>query len=445
MLAGVGVLGGHRDPAVLPVHVVGGGRAVEAAAVGEAAPGGVHLREVGVVAPVAAVDQLQQPGPVRAGLGAENPCGGATLVTVLGDVGVRVGAHVVVLGGFVEARRRVRTASSSIVTTCGKASRKKPEIRTVTSIRGLPSSASGDRLEADDAARRVVPHRPNTQQRKHFGDVVARGAHRRRAPHRQADRPRPVTVVVAVARQQRIGHRATGFPGQPRRHRLRVDGVEVAAGGQHVDQAAQRRTRRSRRDEPAVEGPQDLVDLARGSREPGHHLGGGEPQDRGDIRVIGERVDDGGVPAGLLQCRQAARGRGSRRRRRPRGRRCRPRPGRAPAADPAPTARRRTAGGRAGWPAPGRVRTRRSAPGPSTCSPSRIWTSLISHSQPSTCSSMSSNESSSGRSSRPRSWSISAARISVQICWRIAGSLPGSSAAMLACSSSNCSNRAMSP
>ena len=30
-----------------------------------------------------------------------------------------------------------------MVTTCGKASRKKPQIRTVTSIRGRPSSASG--------------------------------------------------------------------------------------------------------------------------------------------------------------------------------------------------------------------------------------------------------------------------------------------------------------
>ena len=34
-------------------------------------------------------------------------------------------------------------ASSSMVTTCGKASRKKPEMRTVTSIRGRPSSAAG--------------------------------------------------------------------------------------------------------------------------------------------------------------------------------------------------------------------------------------------------------------------------------------------------------------
>ena len=46
-----------------------------------------------------------------------------------------------------------------------------------------------------------------------------------------------------------------------------------------------------------------------------------------------------------------------------------------------------------------------SAPGPSTCSPSRIWASLISHSHPSTCRMKSSNSSSCGRSSRPRSWS----------------------------------------
>ncbi|SKU33685.1 Uncharacterised protein [Mycobacteroides abscessus subsp. abscessus] len=79
------------------------------------------------------------------------------------------------------------------------------------------------------------------------------------------------------------------------------------------------------------------------------------------------------------------------------------------------------------------------------CKPSRICTSLISQSHPSTCSSMSSKTSSSGRSSRPRSWSIFAARISVQICWRMAGSLAGSSAEIFACSSSSCSKRAMSP
>ena len=108
-----------------------------------------------------------------------------------------------------------RTASSSIATTCGNASRKKPRMRTVTSMRGRPSSASGIGSRLDHPARRVVPDRPDTQQRKHFGDVVARGAHGRGAPDRQPDRLRPVAVVGAVAGQQRIGHRHAGFPGQP--------------------------------------------------------------------------------------------------------------------------------------------------------------------------------------------------------------------------------------
>ena len=48
------------------LHVAARRRAVQAAAVGVAAPDRVDLGEVGVVAPVAGVDQRQQPGAVRA-------------------------------------------------------------------------------------------------------------------------------------------------------------------------------------------------------------------------------------------------------------------------------------------------------------------------------------------------------------------------------------------
>ena len=155
-------------------------------------------------------------------------------------------------------------------------------------------------------------------------------------------------------------------------------------------------------DEPAVEGAQDLVDLRRGAGQPRHHLGGGEPQHRGDLGVVGERRSTAsGVPAGWPAAPRPVPGPALRPRRRRRGRRCRPRPGRAPGAGRAPSARRRTAGGPAGSPAPGRARPRPVGAWPRTCSPSRIWASLISHSQPSTCSSMSSNASSSGRSARP--------------------------------------------
>ena len=101
-------------------------------------------------------------------------------------VGVR--ADVVVARPARPAPRRPAIASSSRATTCGKASRKKPEMRTVTSIRGRPSSATRHDLEAGDPARGVVPHRPAAEQRQHLGDVVALGAHRRGAPHGQADR-----------------------------------------------------------------------------------------------------------------------------------------------------------------------------------------------------------------------------------------------------------------
>ena len=300
VLAGIGVLGRHRDAAVLPAHIVGSRRPVEAAAVREAAPRRVDLREVGVVAPVAAVDQLQQPGAVRARFRAENPCGGSTSVTVLGDVGVRVRTNVIRLGRLVEVRdERHRVVEHG------------DDVR-----EGVPKEAGDphgdvdtrpaefgerDRLQVDDTAGCVVPHRPNTQQRKHFGDVVTRCPHGRRPPHRKADRPRPAAVVLAVPGQQRLGHRAAGFPGQPRRHGLRVDRVEVAPGGQHVDQAPQRRARRARGDEPAVQSAQDLIDLSRGARQSGHHLGAREPQDRRHVAVIGQPVDHRGVPAGLLK------------------------------------------------------------------------------------------------------------------------------------------------
>src|SRR5690606_23977749 len=103
VLAGVDVLGGDRDPPVGVLHVGAGGDAVEVAAVGVAAPHRVHLGEVGVVAPVAAVDERQQPRPVRARRRPEHAQRGAALVAVLARVGLDVGADVVGVVGFVQA------------------------------------------------------------------------------------------------------------------------------------------------------------------------------------------------------------------------------------------------------------------------------------------------------------------------------------------------------
>ena len=51
-----------------------------------------------------------------------------------------------------------------------------------------------DRLQAGHPPRRVVPDRPDAEQRQHLGDVVPGGPHRRRAPHRQPDRRRELAA-----------------------------------------------------------------------------------------------------------------------------------------------------------------------------------------------------------------------------------------------------------
>ncbi len=161
VLAGVGVLGGHRDSAVLPVHVVGCGRAVELAAVGEAAPRGVDLREVGVVAPVAAVDQLQQARAVGARLGTENPCGGAALVAVLGEVGLRVCADVVVLVGLVEVGDQPHRVVEHRDDVRERVAEEAGDAHGHVDARPA-ELGQRDRLQVHDPPRRVVPHRPNT-------------------------------------------------------------------------------------------------------------------------------------------------------------------------------------------------------------------------------------------------------------------------------------------
>ena len=138
----------------------------------------------------------------------------------------------------------------------------------MTSIRGRPSSLGGHDLEAGDPPRRLVPARPAADQRQDLGQVVALGAHRRGAPHGEPDAARVGPGVGQVPGQQRVGQRGADLPGAAGRDRLRVDGVEVAPGRQHVDQPAGRRAGRPGRHVAAVQGVQHVGDLVGGAVQP---------------------------------------------------------------------------------------------------------------------------------------------------------------------------------
>jgi len=141
-----------------------------------------------------------------------------------------------------------------------------------------PELRERDDFQPGDAAAGVVPDRPHPEQRQHLGDVVPGGAHGGRAPHRQPHRGRPLPGVVAVVGQQGVGQLLAGVPGQPGRDRLGVDGVEVPAGRQGVEEPAQRGPARPGGHVPAVERVQHRVDLTGGGGQARDELGGREPE-----------------------------------------------------------------------------------------------------------------------------------------------------------------------
>ena len=131
-------------------------------------------------------------------------------------------------------------------------------MRTVTSIRGRPSSASGIDLDADDAAVLLLPDRPHAEQRQDLGHVVAVGAHGAGAPDADADRLGIGARLGAVALEHLAGQLLPDLPGGRRRQGARIDGVEVAARRQDVSHAARRRPARPGRDVAPVQAGQQI-------------------------------------------------------------------------------------------------------------------------------------------------------------------------------------------
>ena len=255
-------------------------------------------------------------------------------------------------------------------------------------------------------------------------------------------------MVAAVALDQRVGHRLAGLPGQPRRDRLGVDGVEVAAGRQHVDQAAQRRAGRAGGDEAAVEGVQHARDLVVGRGQPRHHLGRREPQHPLDVHLAGSRATrprHGGAaraPSRRPPCPRPGRA--------PAPRPRRPGPGRVVGAGPAPRA---GPAGRLAAPHLAGAQDREHQVDPRLAGrrlaedvQAVADLGVLDLAQPAV-------------DVQDEVVELLVVRALVQAevvvhlggldqrpdLPRIAGSLAGSSAAMLACSSSSCSSRAMSP
>ena len=262
VLARVDVLGGDVDAAVGALHVAPGRHAVELPAVGEAAPRRIDLREVLVVAPVARLDEREDARAVGTRLRAEDPCRRAALVAVLREVGLRVRPDVVVVVALVEGGDEPERVVEQVDDVRERVAEESRDADRDVDPR-VAQLLQRDGVESDDATRHLVPAGPDADQGEDLGDVVAGRPHRRGPPDREAHGARPLPRVGAMPREKAVRHRLPGLPREPRRDRLGVDRVEVAARGQDVDQPAQRGPRRAGRDVAAVERVQDRVHLAR--------------------------------------------------------------------------------------------------------------------------------------------------------------------------------------
>ena len=209
------------------------------AAVGEALAGLVGVGEFALLAPGAAVDELVDVGAVGAlGVGEDAQARGLDVDAHPLGVGQRVGADEVVRRAARRRSRRVKAASASSWVCSGSRSRKMPERVITTSMRGRPRSASGTRsAPAEPAVGVEAGHRADQRQR--LGDRAAVGLDAVRPPEHQRHRVRQAGVGVEqpLGLARAVLHREGGG------HAERVEGVDVAPGGQDVavaDQVAAR-------------------------------------------------------------------------------------------------------------------------------------------------------------------------------------------------------------
>ena len=314
VLAIVLVVDGDLDrPQPFDEHVAGVD-AVGLAAVGIAAPLDEDRREVLVGLPVARVDQLLNAGAVGARLRAEDAIAGARLDLVerrvrrARELGQVVLARIVLLRPARRATTTSSTARSTSAMRCGNASRKKPLMRSVTSMRGRPSRSSGIDRQILNAARLRIPDRLHAEQRQHLGDVVALGSHLRRAPGADADHLRVAALFREMPGEHLVRELLADPPRRLRRHRPRIDGIEVPAGRQDVRHPARRRARRPGRHVAPGERVEHVIDFVGHLLQRRHQRAAGEAQRRGHRRTRPRRavactmlVDRSRLEAGVLE------------------------------------------------------------------------------------------------------------------------------------------------
>ena len=260
------VLGGN-DNLAEPLAELGPGLDAEILpGVSVAAPGGINLSQILDRFPIAFVDGGQDAGPVGAGLAAKDavegggPVSGFRRFPGFPQIRLQVFDDIVPLRGFVKGGY----LGHGLVEQVNQVGKSVPEKAADADgyINARPAQfVQGDDLNAGDPAAFGLPHRADAEQIHNLGNIVAVGTHRGSSPNHDAHHFGISALLLQILIEESVAQILAYGPRRRRGQGFGVDGVEVAAGGQHISHPPGGGAAGAGRDKAAIQPPQQIADF----------------------------------------------------------------------------------------------------------------------------------------------------------------------------------------
>ena len=266
------ILGGD-DNLAEPLAELGAGLDSEILpGVGVAAPGGINLSQIRDGFPIALVNGGQNAGPIGAGFAAKDAVEGGGPVSGFRPFPGFLQIRLQMLDDIVPLRRLVEGGylRHGLIQQIDKVGKGIPEKAADADgyINARPAQfIQGDDLDAGYAAAFGLPHRADAEEIHNLGQVVAVGTHRGSSPNHHAHHFGISALLLQILVKQGVAQILAYGPRRRGGQSFGVDGIEVAAGGQHISHPPGRGAAGARRDKAAVQAPQQVADFVLGTHQ----------------------------------------------------------------------------------------------------------------------------------------------------------------------------------
>ena len=242
--------------------------AIDAFAIGIAAPGDINLAQVSRLFPLPAEEEIGHAGAIRTRLVGIDAEGGASLGFFRGQAGLDqfLAFDGDVVRQRIDFRRLLERSDHARRAVDGLHQIGESVAEETRCAHGYVDARVFARFQRDDfnavdAAAMPVPDRTHAHHVENLRHVVAARAHCRHPPEHHTDLTRNFAFILHVALDERIGLAHAHFPSLWGGNLEWIDGKEVAPGRQNVDAPARRAAGTARWHETAIQAVQRVFDF----------------------------------------------------------------------------------------------------------------------------------------------------------------------------------------